>query len=525
MKRVMFGIVLPVVLLTTGVGAFIALGKAEPKKLPPPGTDVASRLALLPAAEAARVALLSDHADTLDIRVSGTVVPFRQINIAAEVDGRVVYKAAEARAGNLVQKGQLLYRIDPRDYQLAADRLERMLEQEQVAIKELEQEVENTQRMVDITSQELALHDADMRRLQALREGVASQAELDQLRRQRLVAVNQATNLQNQMHTLNTRRLRLELAERLARNQLEQARLNLERCEIVAPVDGMVAADMAEADSYMRKGETLATLEDLESVEVQCNLRVDQLMWVLDQQEARSAGELPPATPANAYALPRTPVTIEFKVSGREDLLYRWQGHLDRYDGSGLDPQSRTVPCRVVVDAPTSFTVNGQPPNALRGSGLTALVRGMFVDVIIAAKPQSELLLVPRLAVKPGNIIWKFEPDPAALPPVVGSAEGEPRAETEQRAPRDPRKSAPLDPEQWQVGYLRVLTRINVVHTLEVPGSGEGNGTTNGAASSKYWICEVPSGALQAGDQVVVSPLSAIVGDGTDAIRVRKGQP
>ncbi|MCC6511854.1 MAG: efflux RND transporter periplasmic adaptor subunit, partial [Pirellulaceae bacterium] len=500
------------------------------------GTHVASRLALLPEAEAEPVALLADHSPTLDITVSGTVVPFRQINMAAEVDGRVVYKAPEARAGNFVKKGQLLYRIDPRDFELTVERLQRMLEQEQALLRELDQDVANTNRMLAVNKEELALHDADLNRLQSLREGVASRAEVDQVKRLRLTSVNQMTTLENQLQSFETRRTRLELAKRLASNQLDQAKLNLSRCEITAPVDGIIASEMAQADSYTRKGDALATLEDLGSVEVQCNLRVDQLMWVLDQQAARSTGQLPSTEPGNAYALPKTPVTIEFKVTGREDLVYRWQGHLDRYDGSGIDPQSRTVPCRVVVDSPTAFTVNGQPPSTSRNSGLSALVRGMFVDVIIAAKPHSVLLLVPRLGVKPGNIIWKFEPTMDALPKVSGSAQpGEApssdgsaaksenvAADAQTAGAKSAIKAAPLNPEEWDVGFLKLLTKINVVHTFEVPAPA-GSGASEEAL--KYWICEVPSGSLQAGDRVIVSPLSGIAGDGSDGLRVRKRLP
>lgn len=527
MRTFFFGLVIPTGLLALGIWSFIALGKAEPKKVPAPSSDVAARLALLPEAAVESVKLLADYSPTLDITVSGTVVPFRQINIATEVDGKAVFKAPEARAGNFVRKGHVLYRIDPRDYELAVQRLESMLEQEQATIKELDQDVANANRMIAVNKEEMALHDANLKRLQSLRDGVASRAEIDEVKRARLVSVNAATTLANQLQTFETRRTRMDLAKKLATNQLEQAKLNLSRCEICAPVDGIITTENAQADSYTRKGETLAVLEDLESVEVQCNLRVDQLMWVLDQQTSPSTGQvaIPPA--GMAYALPRTPVTIEYKVSGREDLVYRWQGHLDRYDGSGMDPQSRTVPCRVVVDEPTVYKVNGQTVDPTRGSGLPALVRGMFVDVIIAAKPSRVLLLVPKLGVKPGNIIWKFDPNSEAIPPVktspndqpkdkppVASAGGEESGQGSSAG--GPTAKPPLKPEEWDAGYLKILTKINVLHPFSISGPD--------GQERSYWICEVNSGAVQAGDKVVVSPLSAMVGDGTDGLRVRKEQ-
>ncbi len=137
-------------------GHSLRLVKRNRKKVPVAGSDMAARLARLPEATVDTVKLLADYSDTLNIAVSGTVVPFRQINLASEVDGKAIYKAAEARAGNFVRKGQVLYRIDPRDFQLAVERLEQMLEQEHASIKELDQEAANASRMIEVNNEELA---------------------------------------------------------------------------------------------------------------------------------------------------------------------------------------------------------------------------------------------------------------------------------------------------------------------------------------------------------------------------------
>ncbi len=62
----------------------------------------------------------------------------------------------------------------------------------------------------------------------------------------------------------------------------------------------------------------------------------------------------------SGYALPQTPVSILYRIAGREDLVFQWEGHLSRYDGIGLDPQSRTVPCRITVDDPQNFLIRGE---------------------------------------------------------------------------------------------------------------------------------------------------------------------
>jgi hypothetical protein len=70
-----------------------------------------------------------------------------------------------------------------------------------------------------------------------------------------------------------------------------------------------------------------------------------------------------PNAMAGRYALPPTPVTVEFQVAGREKQIYAWEGVLNRYEGSGIDPQSRTS--SVLVSASTSLInirLNGEDP-------------------------------------------------------------------------------------------------------------------------------------------------------------------
>ncbi len=73
---------------------------------------------------------LESTGEQLHLEVDGTVVPFREARVAAEVAGRVIYKADECEAGSYVRKDQLLMRIDPTDYQLEVQRLTRLQEQE-----------------------------------------------------------------------------------------------------------------------------------------------------------------------------------------------------------------------------------------------------------------------------------------------------------------------------------------------------------------------------------------------------------
>ena len=94
-------------------------------------------------------------------------------------------------------------------------------------------------------------------------------------------------------------------------------------------------------------------IEDTERVEVSCNLRSDQLLLVLDQpdleKKSRTSSRV---VKSSSYELPKTPVTISYHVAGRENTEFQWHGHLSRYEGIGIDAQTRTVPVRISVDNP-----------------------------------------------------------------------------------------------------------------------------------------------------------------------------
>lgn len=538
------GFVLPVAIVAVGIFGFLALGEAKPEQKGIAGDDIASRVAALPEAEVARIQSFDISKQTLDIEAQGNVVPFRELMIGAEVTGRVAYKDPNCRQGRYVKTGQVLYRIDPKDYELEVQRLAKMLEQDYASLRELDQEQANIQKSVEVVLDELELHDAEIARLMQLRDGIVSETELDAAKRARLASVNQQVALQNQLDLSQRRRTRLEAAEKLAQTQLEKAKLDLSRCEVISPVDGVIVRDMVESDSFVQRGSTLASIEDTGNVEVSCSLRMDQLYWILNQKGEHDpqGPATDPSAMAGRYALPPTPVTVEFQVTGREKRIYAWEGVLSRYEGSGIDPQSRTVPCRVRVEKPYEYKVDGKVRSDDSFSGPPALVRGMFVNLKIHTKPQSELMLVPKMAVKPGNVVWRFEMtddvvraaaaksgDVAKTDSTVASAEETKKTSAVPATKTEAKPNGLTTPsgdefhlEDWAPGRMLVLSDLQVIRPFSQPLSEEGK-------SEEYWVCEVVPNALKSGDWVVITPMAAVKGDGTDAVRVYSrsitGQP
>ncbi len=88
------------------------------------------------------------------------------------------------------------------------------------------------------------------------------------------------------------------------------------------------------------------------------------------------------------------------------------------------------------------------------------------------------------------------------------------------------------DPDDWQAGFLSTIEGVAVVgpyhgpapsiEAVEAPSDSVDK--TKSAEPIEYWVCEVASGELVAGDKVVVTPLPGIEAEGDEPIRVRKSQ-
>jgi len=347
------------------------------------------------------------HTAGLTIDVDGLVVPFREIDIAAEVAGRIEFKSPVCNEGHYVENGTLLLRIDSRDYELERDRLAREVEQAQASLEELEVELTNTRGLVELSKQDLKLQLKEIGRLQELiKTRVVTESEIDQQQRQVITSQNALRVQENMARLLQTRRQRLETTEQLARVGLEKANIDLSRTEIRAPINGVVLKDSLEEDSFVQKGASLVLMEDTSRAEISCNLRMDELHWLWQQHHREDlASQEEQVSVHRKYEIPQLPVTVLYRMAGRE---FTWQGHLSRYAGLGLDARTRTVPIRVAVDNPREVSLVSDSKRFVAQLGPPALLRGMFVTVAIHITPQEELVQLPERAVRPGNRVWEF---------------------------------------------------------------------------------------------------------------------
>jgi hypothetical protein len=189
--------------------------------------------------------------------------------------------------------------------------------------------------------------------------------------------------------------------------------VDLQRCTIVSPITGRIVDDMHEEGDYVKPGDPLVHVSDSGRMEIKCSLKGDELAWVW--QHGQSLNPEPISTSESATAvssqadgkkqdpfrMPRVPCEIVFEFEGVETV---WDGFLSRYEGTGMDRQTRMFPCRVIVDRPEQPRVKSPP-----GSRVVApptLLSGMYVTVRMPIESPVPLLQVPAESIRPGERLW-----------------------------------------------------------------------------------------------------------------------
>jgi multidrug efflux pump subunit AcrA (membrane-fusion protein) len=383
---------LPLIVLVSGIAGFLLLNnlRGEPESSAP------TKLAPL-----VRTVQIRSYEDGLIFQTDGQVVPYREVSLAAEVAGRVQKKWPDCETGRFVLKGSPLIQIDPRDYELEAQRLTELARQADLNLDELVIERSNTDQLIELAEEELELRRKELRREQTLVEKKAgSEKELDAVRRAELVTRNALRKLLKERSLLDVSENRLNSEKKRLQAELEKAQLNVRRTRIVAPVDGMVMKDAVEEDGYVTPGTMLALLEDVSKVEVRFNLQMDELQWFW--RHANVTRPTAKVESGGSYRLPNLPLTISYQVEGQ---TFDWQGTLSRYDGAGINAATRTVPCIAQVDDPRQARLVGES-RPLQRAAPPALMRGMFVRVRLHVPLKESLLTMPEAAIRPGNKLW-----------------------------------------------------------------------------------------------------------------------
>ena len=377
-KTIMIGIVLPLAIWF--LAGLMIMGILA---LPSPVTISAGESKLDPLVS---VRAATKFESTMTVQADGIVVPFREIQLAAQVAGRIDHKSENCRAGRQVKQGDELFRIDQRDYLLAQQQLASQQQQAEIDLEQVTLDIIKAGDLLKLANDDLDLQIKEYERLKNLRaRNAITDADVERGQRGVIAAQNVIVRNTADLDTARKREYRLKSNKELLNTQMQKANLDLERTIVKSPVDGVIVQELVETDSFAQRGTTLVVIEDTQRAEIRANLKMDDLMWVLDGQSESTNG-----------TLPSHPVTVTYEFSGKRPLTLTWQGRLDRFDGRGLDTSTRTVPIRIVVDEPDTGALNG----------LGNLVRGMFVELTISVFTPDSMVLIPKRSLTTSNEVY-----------------------------------------------------------------------------------------------------------------------
>jgi RND family efflux transporter MFP subunit len=290
-----------------------------------------------------------------DVRAAGTVVPARQVVIAAEVGGRVTWLDPELEPGGRFVAGKPLLRVDARDYQLAAE-----------------------QQAAQVTQ-------------------ARTQLELERSRRRVAEKEWEAFGEKPPEGSVAIRDPQIKAAEgavAAAESGLKRTRLAVSKTGLVAPFPAMVLSRQVDLGQLVAPGTPLATLVGIEQFWVQVSIPIERLPWIAIPGVA--------GVPDGGGA-----VAIVEQRLGAE--VVRRQGRVVRLAGD-VDPVGRMARVLVEIDDPLGLR-DGAP------AGMPLLLNS-YVDVTIEGKELDGVAEVPRTALRGETAVWTVQDGKLAIRPI-----------------------------------------------------------------------------------------------------------
>jgi RND family efflux transporter MFP subunit len=276
----------------------------------------------------------------------GTVQPRTRSMLIAQVGGQIVEINENVRDGGFFEKGDVLGRIDPRDYE------------------------------ADVQIAEATLADAR----QALAEAVArsEQAREDW---ERLGNEGEPSELVLRIPQLEAARARIKSAE----SALTKARLDLERTNIVAPYAGRVIRKLVDLGHVVSSNTQLAEIYATDVVEIRLPIRNRDLGFI----------DLP-----ESFRYSATGEAEDVDVIIRSDLIGRdeWRAKLVRTEGA-IDESARQLHVIAQIDDPFGPANRGRSPIKI----------GQYVTAEIEGKTLSDVLVIPNNTIYQGTYVYTVE--------------------------------------------------------------------------------------------------------------------
>ncbi|MFB9149356.1 efflux RND transporter periplasmic adaptor subunit [Roseovarius ramblicola] len=369
----------PPVVIGLGVTIWLVSTAAPPAQTERPEREVVARTIRVEARPVAPV-----------VRGYGTVHAAQSWQAVAEVAGAITYRRPELETGNMIPEGTRVLEIDPSRYETALQEVRADLNAFEAEGRQIEQEAGNTRLILGIERDRLALAETELARVRRLAEqGTVPQARLDEQTRATLALRRTVQELENTLALTPVREARLDAQIARAEAARARAERDLRMTRIETPFDLRVGEVHAERHQFVTVGQSLVSADGVAQAEIVAQMPLEsfpRLMGFAATDGVRfGAGE-------RDAILGRITAQVRL-VSDPEQV---WRGQLIRVE-NGLDPQARSVPAVIAVNAPYE---GAHPPARL------PLVPNMYVEVTLTGPAGAPVIVLPAQAVHGGDTVY-----------------------------------------------------------------------------------------------------------------------
>ena len=332
--RIVLRFALPILVLIAAIAAAWTLAVSRPQVTQVP---VAPPALLVEVGTAERVPV------TYTVRSQGTVTPRTSTTLVSEVSGPILDVAPAFVSGGFFRKGDVLVRIDPRNYRTNVKRAS-------AAVARAKTQVATENALAGYAFE-------DWQRLRSLDAATGPASDLTLRKPQLAEAIAD-----------------LESAEA----DMEKAVEDLRRTIIRAPYDGMVRSKRADVGQFVNTGTALADTFATDYAEVRLPLNQNDLQY-LDLPDWNT-GDL------------ELPATLSAEFGG---TMHEWNAMVVRSEGV-FDESRRVLHVVAQVADPYDTAQNAREPLRI----------GAFVSAEISGRSGGNLVVIPRHALRRGETLW-----------------------------------------------------------------------------------------------------------------------
>ncbi|MBS3733804.1 MAG: efflux RND transporter periplasmic adaptor subunit [Phycisphaerae bacterium] len=362
-----------------GVAAFWLANRPQPERgrPEPRGTRV-------------EVRTVRAHDEPVTVEARGTVIPVRQVRIAARVAGEVTSVNEAFEPGGRFAAGQMLLQIDREDYAIAVEKATIALERAKLTAR---------QRAGDIAARQADL--ARAREALKIEQGAAAVAqreydllgeqigEIDRdlvLRKWQLASAEATvTAAEAAVESAKAAKASAEQAVQDARVALRDAELDLARTTVTAPFDGAIVDVSVKTGSQVASHEPLATFVGTDAYWVRLSVPVGDLRWI----------DIPGFNSDRAAS-----AAIHHAAAWGEGIARR--ATTERLM-TELEPAGRMAQLLVRVADPLGLD---RPADQRH-----AMILGAYVRAEITGRRAPDCVRVPRRALREDQTVWVLAPN------------------------------------------------------------------------------------------------------------------